>query len=160
MALFIAVVMIGPAIARPLAEGIGAPIRRLGGVPGDLGVHNAGRNPARTARTATALMIGLTLVTLVAALGSGLRGAIRGSLEDQVIADYVVQPAGDNGEGVPVAAERAIDESGLAERSSACAATRRIVLGDEIEVTGVNPIEIDEHLSLLRQPRARIRSAR
>jgi putative ABC transport system permease protein len=43
----------------------------FGGVPGELGVHNAGRNPARTARTATALMIGLTLVTIVASLGSG-----------------------------------------------------------------------------------------
>ena len=142
VALFVAVVLIGPAIARPLSSGIGAPIRRLGGVPGDLGVHNAGRNPARTARTATALMIGLTLVTLVAALGSGLRGAIRGSLEDQVTSDYVIQPSGDNGEGVPVAVEREIAESGVADTVVGLRSDQGIVLGDEVKVTGVDPIGV------------------
>jgi putative ABC transport system permease protein len=136
-ALFAAVALIAPRTARPLAAVIGAPFRRFGGVPGRLAVHNAGRNPARTARTATALMIGLTLVTLVASLGSGLRGAVRGTLEDQVVADYVVQPAGES-EGVPLALERRLERVGLADAVAGIRSDRAVVSGSEVEVTGVD----------------------
>lgn len=142
LALFIAVVLIGPAIARPLSQAIGAPFRRLG-VAGDLGVHNAGRNPARTARTASALMIGLTLVTLVAALGSGLRGATRGALESQITAEYVIEGSGDT-DSVPVAVERELDRSGLASSVVGIRSDRGEVLGDETEITAVNQLEVGE----------------
>jgi putative ABC transport system permease protein len=141
LALFLGVVLISPRVARPLASAIGLPLRRFGGVPGELGVHNAGRNPTRTARTATALMIGLTLVTLVASLGSGLRGAIRGALEDQVLADYVLQPAGET-EGVPVSLERRIERAGLAESVAGVRSDRAVIAGTEAEVTGVDPEQI------------------
>ena len=55
---FIGVAMLTPLIARPVAAGIGLPIRRTG-VPGKLGRENSMRNPRRTAATASALMIGL-----------------------------------------------------------------------------------------------------
>ena len=141
LALFLAVVLLSPRVARPLASAIGAPIRRFGGVPGELGVHNAGRNPARTARTATALMIGLTLVTIVASLGSGLRGAVRDTLEDQVIADYVLQPAGET-EGVPLSMERRLAATGLAESVAGVRSDQAAVAGSDIEVTGVSPERI------------------
>ncbi len=48
------------------------------------------RNPARTAATAAALMIGLALVTMVATLGKGLVSSDRQALQHQVRADYVV----------------------------------------------------------------------
>jgi putative ABC transport system permease protein len=140
LALFLAVVLLSPQVARPLASAIGAPIRRFGGVPGELGVHNAGRNPARTARTATALMIGLTLVTIVASLGSGLRGAIRDTLEDQVAADYVLQPAGET-EGVPLSLERRLARTGLAEVAGV-RSDQAAIAGSDVEVTGVSPERI------------------
>jgi putative ABC transport system permease protein len=142
LALFIAVVLVGPAIARPLAHTIGVPFRRSG-VAGDLGVHNAGRNPARTARTASALMIGLTLVTLVAALGSGLRGATRGALESQITADYVVEGSGET-DTVPVAVERELDRSGFASAVVGIRSDMAEVLGDELEITAVNQLEVTE----------------
>ena len=52
------------------------PSRRLGGAAGRLARENVVRNPARTASTAAALMIGLALVTFVAVLGQGLRDSI------------------------------------------------------------------------------------
>ena len=66
------------------------PGERFGGVAGALAKDNATRNPARTARTAGALMIGLALVTLVATLGASLKGTTKDALKDQVRADYVV----------------------------------------------------------------------
>ena len=52
----------------PGPESSACPARRLGGAAGRLATDNATRNPARTASTAAALMIGLALVTFVAVL--------------------------------------------------------------------------------------------
>ena len=52
------------------------PAQRFGGAAGRLATDNATRNPARTAATAAALMIGLALVTFVAVLGKGLHGSV------------------------------------------------------------------------------------
>ena len=59
-------------LVKPLARVVGWPARRAGGVAGDLAGANSVRNPSRTASTAAALMIGLTLVTVVAVLGAGM----------------------------------------------------------------------------------------
>jgi putative ABC transport system permease protein len=90
VALFLGVALVAPQLVRPLAQLLGAPARRFGGTPGRLAGENATRNPARTAATAAALMIGLALVTVVATLGSGLRASERQTLARQVTADYVV----------------------------------------------------------------------
>lgn len=88
LVLFVAVSMLAHRVITPLAMFLGRPGR---GTPtGHLGQENAARNPARTASTAGALMIGLALVTLVATLGAGLRSSDRKALEDQVTAPIVV----------------------------------------------------------------------
>ena len=57
--------LLGPAVAGGLARLVGAPVAGVAGVPGELGRKNAERSPERTAAMATALMIGIALVTLV-----------------------------------------------------------------------------------------------
>ena len=69
---------VGHGAARAAPRQAAGPRRRLagpraGGVAGELAGANAVRNPGRTASTAAALMIGLTLVTVVAVLGAGLQ---------------------------------------------------------------------------------------
>ena len=49
--------------------------------PGSLARDNARRNPQRTASTASALMIGLALVTLVAVLAAGITHSFRGAVD-------------------------------------------------------------------------------
>ena len=70
--LFIGVAAIAPRLVRPLAHVVGLPAARLGGAAGRLARENAVRNPGRTASTAAALMIGLTLVSFVAVFGKAL----------------------------------------------------------------------------------------
>ncbi len=60
----IGVVVLGPVVARPAAAVLGAPLA-AGGISGLLAQRNAMRNPRRTAATATSLMIGVAVVTLV-----------------------------------------------------------------------------------------------
>ena len=88
--LFIGVALLSPYVAPALASVIGRPARRLGGSAGELARSNAMRNPRRTAATASALMIGIALVTFVAVLAQGLRSTTVGNLQRQVQADYVV----------------------------------------------------------------------
>ncbi|WP_406050300.1 hypothetical protein [Kribbella sp. NBC_00889] len=61
LAILVGIITLLPVAARPLASPIGIPLR-LRGLSGELARQNAMRNPRRTASTAAALMIGLTLV--------------------------------------------------------------------------------------------------
>ena len=65
--------------------------------PGSLARQNAVRNPARTASTAAAVMIGLALITFVAVIGQGFKTSFTGAVDELFVADYSVS-AGNNGE--------------------------------------------------------------
>jgi putative ABC transport system permease protein len=88
--LFFGVSMNAAKIVRPLANVLGWPAREIGGAPGILARENASRNPARTASTASALMIGLALVTFVALFGQGLRSSFEDAVNKLFIANYAV----------------------------------------------------------------------
>lgn len=108
LVLFVAVSMLAHRVVEPVARLVGRPLR-VGGASGRLASENAARNPARTASTAGALMIGLALVTLVATLGSGLRSSSREALEQQVTADFVVT-SGNGFDTIPRAVGQAVAE--------------------------------------------------
>ena len=69
----------------------GSSVRRIGGVPGRLAAGNALRNPRRTAATATALLIGVTLTTAVVVGASSTRATATGALEAGYPTDVVVE---------------------------------------------------------------------
>src|SRR5829696_4777604 len=139
--LFIGVGMISSRLVRPLAAAVGAPGERFGGAPGRLAKENATRNPARTARTAGALMIGLALVTLVATLGASLKGTNRNALKDQVRADYVV--TSDNGyDTFTSTAGTALANAPGVAVASAVRDDKASSFGSDVVVTGVAPSSI------------------
>src|SRR5262249_60022888 len=95
----------------PLAWTLGWPEARLGGAPGVLARDNSRRNPQRTASTASALMIGLALVTLVSILASGIVSSFRGAVKDiWRNADYAVT-AQNNFSPIPIAASEAVKKT-------------------------------------------------
>jgi putative ABC transport system permease protein len=100
--LFVSVAMVASRIVRPLAFLLGAPGARFGGSAGSLARQNAVRNPARTASTAAAVMIGLALITFVAVIGEGFRSSFTSSVNELFVADYSLT-AGDN----PITSEAA-----------------------------------------------------
>ena len=91
---FVAVGMLVPVVARPLSSALGRPLARLLGTPGKLGRENSMRNPRRTAQTASALMIGLALVSTIAVLGASLSTSAKNSVDSAVSADYVITGSG------------------------------------------------------------------
>jgi putative ABC transport system permease protein len=88
--LFIAVAMVASRVVRPLAFLLGTPGARLAGTAGRLARQNAARNPARTASTAAAVMIGLTLITFFAVIAQGFRSSFTSSVNELFVADYAV----------------------------------------------------------------------
>jgi putative ABC transport system permease protein len=81
VAVFLGVALFSPQLVRPMAWVVGAPLERLAGVSGRLARENATRNPARTAATAAALMVGVALVAFVSIFAAGLRGSIDGAVD-------------------------------------------------------------------------------
>ena len=77
----------------PLADRI-APLFHM---TGRLAHANAVRNPDRTAKTASALMIGLALVTTVFIVGNSMKRTFAASIENSVSADYVLSTEGSSG---------------------------------------------------------------
>ncbi|WP_192939072.1 ABC transporter permease, partial [Streptomyces cinnamoneus] len=91
------VIVLAPLLSRPFVNLCGRLAVRLAGVSGKLARENALRNPRRTAATASALMIGLTLITgLTVAAVSADRGVARMGQQD-LTADYKVTSAGLSG---------------------------------------------------------------
>lgn len=84
------VAMTSPLLGKPVILGLGAVYRKIFGSVGHLAETNSVRNPKRTAATASALMIGLTLVTTMSIVGASFKESVRSSLETQQTADLVV----------------------------------------------------------------------
>lgn len=89
-ALFVGVGMLAKTLVPAMASVLGWPATRIGGAAGRLARSNAMRNPARTASTASALMIGLALVTLVSVLAAGLKSTFESAVNDTFSADYAL----------------------------------------------------------------------
>ena len=106
-ALFIGVAMLAPTLVPPLARVLGWPATRFGGAAGTLARGNAIRNPGRTASTASALMIGLALVTLVAVLAAGLKSTFEGAVNSVFRADYALTSQ-DNFSPISIASANAL----------------------------------------------------
>ena len=94
LAIFIGVGMLAPIVARPMSSALGRPLAGVLGISGKLGRENSMRSPRRTAQTASALMVGLALVSTIAVFGASLSKSATSSVDQAVSADYIVTNPG------------------------------------------------------------------
>jgi putative ABC transport system permease protein len=99
--IFVGVALLSARIVPSLASWLGWPATRIAGAVGQLARENSSRNPQRTASTASALMIGLALVTLVAILSAGIISNFKGAVNALFKGDYAIT-AQNNFSPVPV----------------------------------------------------------
>jgi putative ABC transport system permease protein len=97
--IFIGVARLAPAVARPMASVLGRPFSRFLGMSGRLGRENSMRSPRRTAQTASALMVGLALVSAIAVFGASLSKSATQSVDNAIRADIIVSNSNKNGSG-------------------------------------------------------------
>ncbi|MFJ4592284.1 MULTISPECIES: ABC transporter permease [unclassified Kitasatospora] len=88
--LLIGVFVLTPLLARPLIALFAPLLRKLYGTPGKLAQENAIRNPRRTAATASALTIGVTLITALTVVGASVNKAVDAATANDLKADFTV----------------------------------------------------------------------
>jgi putative ABC transport system permease protein len=141
-ALTLSVVLLSPLLAAPMTAIIGAPIGIMRRLPGRLARANAVRNPARTASTATALLVGLGLVTFVLILVSSFRTSLDRVIVEQFKADFQLQAADQMGYPRSVtAAARKVE--GI-EIVSAAKVTRGNVNNETRTIFAIDPATMPE----------------
>jgi putative ABC transport system permease protein len=89
---FVGVSVIAPMLVGPVVRVLGAPVTRFRGVPGKLATDNAQRQPRRTAATASALMIGVGLVSCFSVVTASLTDSVNKVIDRTVSADYILSP--------------------------------------------------------------------
>jgi putative ABC transport system permease protein len=92
-AILIGVALMSPVISRPVLQALGWVYRNRFGTVGTLATENSLRNPRRTAATASALMIGLALVTTMSVLGSSVNESIDAGVKEEFTADFLLSNA-------------------------------------------------------------------
>jgi putative ABC transport system permease protein len=135
--LFFGVAANAARVVRPLASVLGWPAARIGGAAGTLARDNAMRNPKRTASTASALMIGLALVTFVAILGQGIRSSFESAVDDLFKANYALTSQ-DTFTPLTIAAEKAVAKTPGVTTVSGIRAGSAKVFGKVENLTGAD----------------------
>lgn len=141
------VTTLAPLAARPFSAFIGWPLR-LRGVPGDLARQNAMRNPRRTASTAAALMIGLTMVVSMGVFADSLKTSFGDVLAGSTDADLFVTTSSPQADGFsPEASAAAADVEGVATVSSLGWGEMRVD-GADTNYSSVDPSTAEQVLNL------------
>jgi putative ABC transport system permease protein len=136
---FFGIALLSVRLVGPFAWTLGWPATKLGAAAGALARDNARRNPQRTASTASALMIGLALVTLVSLLAAGIVSSFRGAVKDiWRNADYAIT-AQNNFTPIPIAASEAVKKTPGVTSVADVRAGEALAFGNKIAITAVNP---------------------
>jgi putative ABC transport system permease protein len=91
VAIVFAVSLFSPRLVPPLAAVAGWPLERARYLTGRLARENAQRNPSRTAVTAAALMIGVTLVAFVTVFAAGLKSTVAQVVDENFAGGLIIQ---------------------------------------------------------------------
>lgn len=107
--------VLAPVLARPVLSVLSVPFIAWVKPLGKLARGNVTRNPRRTASTASALMIGMCLVGAASVLAASTQASMRSVVENESLADLVIQSASGMVPSGAVADIAALPEVGAAD---------------------------------------------
>ncbi|MFF7204826.1 ABC transporter permease [Streptomyces sp. NPDC008141] len=142
----IGIIVLIPLLSRPVIALAKPLLHRVFGVSGKLAGKNAVRNPRRTGATASALAIGLTLVTGLTVIGVTLGQAIDKMTTDNIRADYMVTMAG--GGALDKSALTALEKADGVTAVSPQQATSVKVKGTYHSASAVTPGDVQQVFDL------------
>jgi len=136
--------ILSPLMARPIARLLGWPLARWAGEPGRIARDNAMRSPRRTASTAAALMIGLTLISTVTIFAASIKASVTKTLDESVAADYILTPSSNTSQGFsPEVATRLANQDKIASATGIRLGIAKIN-GVDQQLFGVDPNAYDD----------------
>lgn len=118
LGVFAGVLVLGPALSKPIAMLLGKPVAKLRGVTGAMSQQNAARNPKRTARTAAPVLIGVALVTAFTALAASVKNEIRETIGSSFRGDYALSVNNRGFGGIPVSVTDQINQLPEVDRAT------------------------------------------
>lgn len=136
----VGIIVLIPLLSRPFIALVRPLLGGLFGVSGKLASQNAVRNPRRTGATASALAIGLTLVTGLSVLGVTLGQAVDKMTTDNISADYMVTMA--SGDALDTSAVTALSKAPGVQAVSPQQSAGLKVKGEYHSVSAVTPGDI------------------
>ncbi|MEU4998374.1 FtsX-like permease family protein [Streptomyces sp. NPDC021622] len=143
--ILVGVIVLTPLLSRPVIAA-SAPLLKPFGVSGKLSRLNSVRNPRRTASTASALMIGLTLITAMTVVATSMSSAINKMAVDSLKADYSVSMA--NFQPLTPEVREKLDKLPDVEASSPLRAAYGEADGSYTSISGVDPKTIGKLVGL------------
>jgi putative ABC transport system permease protein len=129
--MFVGLAVLAAVIARPAASVLGRPVSRLSGITGRLARGNAMRAPRRTGLTASALMVGLALVSLVSILAESARVTADQELTARFRSDVILAPSGFGGLGFSPEVARRVAALDVVERVGSQRQGQILIDGDD-----------------------------
>ncbi|MFE5124095.1 ABC transporter permease [Streptomyces sp. NPDC056669] len=141
--LVIGVFILTPLLSRPLIAAA-SPVLKIFGMPGKLARQNAVRNPRRTAATASALMVGLTLITGMTVIAGSMQKGINNMAADGLKSDYVVSMGGDGVRPLSPEVSKSLAKVPQVTAISPLRSSPARVAGDTETLMGVDPKAIKE----------------
>lgn len=142
--LFVGVALLAPWIAPPVVEFLGGIFGST--VRGRLARRNASRNPTRTSTTASALMIGVALVSFISILAASITASIGALFEEQFQADLVLSGQGGFGTLPRSLADEVAEIDGVASVAASRLTIAQTEDGADVFVNGAPADVVDEHI--------------
>ena len=141
---FLGVSMLSALVAGRITSAIGSPVRALLRTPGRLARDNAARNPQRTSSTASALTVGLALVTMATIVGASIKASVNEQAKGSVNAEYFVATGSGFGFGFSPSIAEQIAKAPTVEASSPVRFGMFKVEGATKEMTALDPSTADK----------------
>lgn len=142
----IGIIILIPLLSRPVIALVRPLLQRMFGVSGKLAAQNAVRNPRRTGATASALAIGLTLVTGISVLGVTLGQAVDKMTTDNIKADYMISMA--SGDALDESALTALEKAAGVTALSPQQAVWLDIDDTSLSASGVTPGDVEKVLTV------------
>ncbi len=146
LALLIGAIVVSPAMSRRSVAALAFFYPRLFGTVGRLAVDSAQRQPRRTAATASALMIGLALVSMLTVFAASTKASTNKVLDEVVGADFLVY----NSAQMPFPTTVATQVKGVdgVEVVSASQDVPAQIDGSDVVLTGIDPATVTQVVNL------------
>jgi len=142
-------VLLGPVVARPVAGAVGGPLALVSSkMSGKLARRNAMRNPRRTAGTASALMVGVAVVTLFTVVAASVKQSIDNTVSQQFAGDLVIAQSDFSGAGINPELEAAVGDLPEVDVATGVGNAPMVVDGHDYVATVIDPTSFGRVLDL------------
>jgi len=136
---FFGVSVLGRTVSLPLSRAVGAPLPWLRGVTGKLARQNAMRNPKRTAASASALMIGVGLVSFITILAASTTASVNSTIDRSLAGDIVIDSGAGLSGGVDPGLARQLNKLPQVAAATGVGIAAAEIFGRVEQVSAVEP---------------------